>query len=226
MSEKKDSAPDDWKQVLDNFLQKNDGGTHHRVRHRGLHDTATSSSLTAATAATAAANSAAAEAIASSSTSSFGTASIPMFSSSTSGRVDDDGDDNNANEENPSAEIANLRADRKRAREKQRRSDASSQFKSLTEILQRVEEQALESEVVSDAGEEEEPAKKKRKRRPRKRGNDESASKNRVDLIARTVTVMNELYEANKTLRQRVQDLRKALKKEKLQKKNEKDGDT
>ena len=103
---------------------------------------------------------------------------------------------------------AQIRSERKRTREKQRRSDVNSQFTSLTELLQRVEGYDLDSDVSDD---EDEPETKKRK--VNSVGTINVAPSNRVDLISRTIAVMDRLHTVNRSLRKNVKGLRKTLKK-------------
>lgn len=103
---------------------------------------------------------------------------------------------------------AQIRSERKRNREKQRRSDVNNQFAALTDLLQSVEGYDLDSDV-SDDEDECEP----KKRKINSVGMVNVAPANRVDLIARTIAVMDRLHKVNRSLRQNVKDLRKNLKK-------------
>jgi hypothetical protein len=103
---------------------------------------------------------------------------------------------------------AQIRSERKRTREKQRRSDVNLQFAALTDILKRVEDYDMDSDVSDD---EDDGETKKRKIKsvvmvivP---------PSNRVDLIARTVAIMERLHKVNRSLRQNVKQLRKTVKK-------------
>ena len=101
-----------------------------------------------------------------------------------------------------------IRSERKRTREKQRRSDVNSQFSTLTELLQRVEGYDLESDVSDDEDDTE-----TKKRKINSVGVLNVAPSNRVDLIARTISVMDRLHRVNRALRQNVKGLRKQVKK-------------
>lgn len=103
---------------------------------------------------------------------------------------------------------AQIRSERKRTREKQRRSDVNSQFALLTDILKRVEDYDMDSDVSDD---EEDGETKKRK--VKSVGMVNVAPSNRVDLIARTVAIMERLHKVNRSLRQNVKSLRKTVKK-------------
>jgi hypothetical protein len=103
---------------------------------------------------------------------------------------------------------AQIRSERKRTREKQRRSDVNSQFALLTDILKRVEDYDIDSDVSDD---EEDGETKKRK--VKSVGMVNVPPSNRVDLIARTVAIMERLHKVNRSLRQNVKSLRKTVKK-------------
>ncbi len=101
-----------------------------------------------------------------------------------------------------------IRSERKRTREKQRRSDVNAQFSALTELLKRVEGYDLDSDVSDD---EEGNDSKKQKLSPVPVIN--ATPSNRVDLIARTIAIMDRLHKVNRSLRQTVKGLRKSMKK-------------
>ena len=92
-------------------------------------------------------------------------------------------------------EKAQARTERKRSREKQRRSDVNKQFEQLTTVLQRIEGEthsaaaAASYAVISNS----------------------SAPSNRADLIARTVGLLNSLHESNKRSKVELQECREQL---------------
>lgn len=101
-----------------------------------------------------------------------------------------------------------IRSERKRTREKQRRSDVNSQFSSLTELLKRVEGYDLDSDVSDD---DDESDTKKLKSNSMSAIN--ATPSNRVDLIARTIAMLDRLHKVNRSLRKKVKGLRKSVKK-------------
>ena len=118
------------------------------------------------------------------------------------------------------------RSERKRHREKQRRSDVNSQFASLTALLRRIEAEDLESDSSDEDSDEGECANGNSGTDPnssgvrkRKRGSlgilgfAQSSPANRVDLIARTIAILDRLYELNLKRRKDIRELRKSLKK-------------
>ena len=137
-----------------------------------------------------------------------GTSLETSVHSTTSGAPIDNLDNLDSNADLTEEMKAQIRSERKRTREKQRRSDVNSQFTSLTELLQRVEGYDLDSDVSDD---EDEPETKKRK--VNSVGTINVAPSNRVDLISRTIAVMDRLHTVNRSLRKNVKGLRKTLKK-------------
>ena len=92
---------------------------------------------------------------------------------------------------------AQARSERKRSREKQRRSDVNKQFADLTQLLQRID-----AEDVHD-----EDAKHGTSAASRVTFN----PSNRVDLIARTIVLLERLHEANKRRKTEMQSLQQQL---------------
>lgn len=105
-----------------------------------------------------------------------------------------------------------IRSERKRSREKQRRTDVNEQFANLMELLKEVEGCDLDSDV-SDDEDETVPRKKSRHKKLNAVGAFKASPTNRVDLISRTVAIIQRLQTVNRTLRQTVKGLRKSLKK-------------
>ena len=118
-------------------------------------------------------------------------------------------------------EKAQIRSQRKRHREKQRRSDVNSQFANLMSLLKKVEADDLDSDVSDD--EEESvpnnsnenngnsfgPPKKKKKKIHIPAG----SISNRIDLIARTIAIMERLHQVNSSLRTKAKAIKKSLNK-------------
>lgn len=96
-------------------------------------------------------------------------------------------DDNNIDD----GAKAQARSERKRSREKQRRSDVNKQFSDLTEVLQRIETEEAEEDhsVVRLA----------------------FSPTNRVDLIARTITHLERLNASNKRRKAEIESLQQQL---------------
>jgi hypothetical protein len=89
------------------------------------------------------------------------------------------------------------RSERKRSREKQRRSDVNKQFADLTQLLQRID-----AEDVHD-----DDAKHGTSAASRVTFN----PANRVDLVARTIVLLERLHEANKRRKTEMQSLQQQL---------------
>ena len=117
-------------------------------------------------------------------------------------------------------EKAQIRSQRKRHREKQRRSDINSQFASLMSLLKKVEADDLDSDISDD--EEDDmtndprngvnsfgPPKKKKKKIHIPAG----SISNRIDLIARTIAIMERLHQVNSSLRTKAKAIKKSLNK-------------
>lgn len=212
---RKGSASEDWMQVLDNFLDNDESNhndeesNHHQQQERNIHPvnhsmpTVTNSSHPSTSEEDATTGQ---------------TQTVPLENAgggelfgasahSASGiKIDDDNLDSNTDlTEEMKTQI---RSERKRTREKQRRSDVNSQFSTLTELLQRVEGYDLESDVSDDEDDSE-----TKKRKINSVGVINVAPSNRVDLIARTIAVMDRLHRVNRSLRQNVKGLRKQVKK-------------
>jgi hypothetical protein len=218
----KDTTSEDWMQVLDNFLDNNDEGNHmehqqphqqqqqqqqqHNQAHARAHHTHAPNSTSSQTAiATAAA--AAAAGSEESRTNPPPPAAAAMALSSSAHSINNDNLDATDLSEEVKTEI---RSERKRTREKQRRSDVNAQFAALTEILKRVEGYDLDSDVSDD--EENDTTCKKQKLSTTVPVMNATPS-NRVDLISRTISIMDRLHKVNRSLRQTVKGLRKSLKK-------------
>lgn len=106
-------------------------------------------------------------------------------------------DDGAGNEDFPGSEIsaesrAKARSERKRSREKQRREDVNKQFADLSQLLR-----TIETEDLDDDG-----------RLPLAT----TSPTNRVDLIARTICILERIHQVNKNRKQEVVDLKKQLK--------------
>lgn len=98
-------------------------------------------------------------------------------------------------EEAISAEArAQARSERKRSREKQRRSDVNKQFADLTQLLRRIEAEDLDAEGM--AGLSSIPS---------------GGPTNRVDLIARTIAVLERMHDMSCKRRREVVDLNRQL---------------
>ena len=96
--------------------------------------------------------------------------------------------------------------ERKRNREKQRRNDVNQQFTDLTELLRQIEE-SEEHEVEGECDD-----KGSKKQRLGKGFYGRSGPTNRIDLIARTIVVLNHLWTENKEQANEVKKLKKELK--------------
>lgn len=190
-------------QVLDNFLDA-DESNHPRVHHAHHSGSSTASSDHIVVEE----EHGLSHSIAQSANAGGGTSLETSVHSTTSGAPIDNLDNLDSNADLTEEMKAQIRSERKRTREKQRRSDVNSQFTSLTELLQRVEGYDLDSDVSDD---EDEPETKKRK--VNSVGTINVAPSNRVDLISRTIAVMDRLHTVNRSLRKNVKGLRKTLKK-------------
>jgi len=89
---------------------------------------------------------------------------------------------------------AQARSERKRSREKQRRSDVNKQFADLTQLLRRIEAEDLDAEGM--AGLSSIPS---------------GGPTNRVDLIARTIAVLERMHDMSSKRRREVVDLNRQL---------------
>lgn len=85
---------------------------------------------------------------------------------------------------------AQARSERKRSREKQRRSDVNKQFADLTQLLRRIESEEEGRTLVPIPS---------------------AAATNRVDLIARTITIMERTHELSKKRKAENANLQKQL---------------
>ena len=101
--------------------------------------------------------------------------------SANSGAEDDDEDDSGK---------VQARSERKRSREKQRRSDVNKQFADLTQLLRRIESEEEGRTVVPMSS---------------------ASATNRVDLIARTITTMQRTHELCKKRKTEIESLQKQL---------------
>ncbi len=215
---------EDWMIVLDNFLDNDEQGNHNRVQHQQFqhsHNKGSSNNLTPLIGTTSVnpstgTTSSVSRGRTSGASTAASTNSCPPSSNSTSSsqQVSESnaGTDFMENPDLSEEKKAQIRSERKRNREKQRRSDVNSQFAALTELLKRVEGYDLDSDVSDD---EDEKETKKRKVNP-VGGVMNITPSNRVDLIARTIAVMDRLHQVNRSLRQNVKELRKTLNKVKL----------
>ena len=88
---------------------------------------------------------------------------------------------------------AQSRSERKRSREKQRRSDVNKQFNDLTNVLSKIESEDVTALGIG--------------RLPLPAG----GNTNRVELIARTITVLERIHDTNKKRKQEMQELVKQL---------------
>lgn len=87
--------------------------------------------------------------------------------------------------------LAQARSERKRSREKQRRSDVNKQFADLQQILRRIETEDLEDVGLANM-----PL---------------GGPTNRVDLIARTIAVLERMHDMNGKRKREVSDLNRQL---------------
>jgi len=91
-------------------------------------------------------------------------------------------------------EKARIRSERKRSREKQRRSDVNTQFADLTALLKKIEA-------------EDEPDEESRKSLLAL-----STSSNRVDLIVKTIAILNRIHNENRKRKRTIDELKEELK--------------
>ncbi len=215
---------EDWMIVLDNFLDNDEQGNQHRVQHQQFqhsNNKGSSNNLapligaTSVNSSTGVTSSVSQGRTAGSSTGPSTNSCPPSSNSAPSNQQVSESNAGTDFMENPDLseeKKAQIRSERKRNREKQRRSDVNSQFAALTELLKRVEGYDLDSDVSDD---EDEKETKKRKVNP-VGGVMNITPSNRVDLIARTIAVMDRLHQVNRSLRQNVKELRKTLSKVKL----------
>ena len=92
------------------------------------------------------------------------------------------------------AEKARLRSERKRSREKQRRSDVNTQFADLTALLKKIEAENEDGEnriELSTAS---------------------SSNMNRVDLIGKTIAILNRIHNENRKRKRTIDELQDELK--------------
>lgn len=205
------SSSEDWMQVLDNFLDNDENQQQqHQNSHARTSHPATASSDHQTAIATAAAAAAAAVSnnndVPPAQTTSESTGSDVAVASSAHSLTGSDNLDNTDLSEDVKTQI---RSERKRTREKQRRSDVNAQFAALTELLKRVEGYDLDSDVSDD---EDDSCKKKPKLSTSVTVVNATPS-NRVDLIARTISIMDRLHKVNRSLRTTIKGLRKTMKK-------------
>jgi hypothetical protein len=101
---------------------------------------------------------------------------------------------------------AQARSERKRSRERQRRSDVNKQFSDLTELMRKIEAEDLASDGEKSSG-----------GGPSTTSATASSSRfsfspaNRVDLIAKTITVLERLHTANQKRKRTVRELQEEL---------------
>jgi len=99
---------------------------------------------------------------------------------------------------------AQARSERKRSREKQRRTDVNAQFNALTALLRQIEADDVDDDT--DDG-----PQKKRKLAALLGSMGTGSATNRVDLIARTIVVLEHLRSLNGKRRDEVVELKKKL---------------
>ena len=138
-------------------------------------------------------------------------------SSSTEGVADNNVSNNNYVGNQPGEDAkAHARSERKRSREKQRRSDVNKQFNDLTQLLQKIDAEdaaaaaAEAAAAASNTGEELGSC-------DAKSSSAAAASRitfnpsNRVDLISRTILQLERLHEANKRRKSEIASLQQQL---------------
>eukprot|EP00978_Attheya_sp_CCMP212_P000659 scaffold1312_cov54-Attheya_sp.AAC.3 len=106
----------------------------------------------------------------------------------------------------PTEDKVLARSERKRSREKQRRLDVNSQFKVLTNLLRQIETEDLGTLVTADAATSTATA-----GILHNSTSNMTNATNRVDLIARTVSVLERLHELNVTRKREISDLKEKL---------------
>ena len=129
-------------------------------------------------------------------------AAAPRNESSAANHQQQEKSDASSSSAKPGPEIGEdaklqARSERKRSREKQRRSDVNKQFTDLTQLLQKIE--------AEDASDED-----------KKNGSSSSRGltfnpSNRVDLIARTILLMERLHHSNKKRKKEISSLQQQL---------------
>lgn len=87
-------------------------------------------------------------------------------------------------------EKARLRSERKRSREKQRRSDVNTQFNDLTALLKKIEAENEDGERIELTS---------------------SSSMNRVDLIGKTIAILNRIHNENRKRKCTIDELQDEL---------------
>jgi len=97
------------------------------------------------------------------------------------------------------AEKARIRSERKRSREKQRRSDVNTQFSDLTALLKKIESE--------DA-----PSDESRKAFISELSTTSANNMNRVDLIGKTISVLNRIHNENSKRKRTIDELNEELK--------------
>jgi len=102
-------------------------------------------------------------------------------------------------DENLTAEKARIQSERKRSREKQRRSDVNTQFADLTALLKKVEAEDVQSD-------------ENRKAFVKELSTASSNNMNRVDLIGKTITVLNRVHNENLKRKRTIDELNEELK--------------
>eukprot|EP00545_Synedropsis_sp_CCMP1620_P013941 CAMPEP_0119004916 /NCGR_PEP_ID=MMETSP1176-20130426/1430_1 /TAXON_ID=265551 /ORGANISM="Synedropsis recta cf, Strain CCMP1620" /LENGTH=322 /DNA_ID=CAMNT_0006956677 /DNA_START=15 /DNA_END=983 /DNA_ORIENTATION=+ len=109
----------------------------------------------------------------------------------------EEGTEEAANSTFPGSEIpvesrAKARSERKRSREKQRREDVNKQFADLSQLLRTIETEDLDDDARMPLA--------------------TTSPTNRVDLIARTICILERTHKLNKTRKEEVADLKKQVK--------------
>merc|ERR1712060_822321 len=97
------------------------------------------------------------------------------------------------------AEKARIRSERKRSREKQRRSDVNTQFADLTTLLKKIEAEDVQGDEI-------------RKDFITELSTASSNNMNRVDLIGKTITVLNRIHNDNQKRKRSIDELNEELK--------------
>lgn len=129
------------------------------------------------------------------------TSQAPVLTTSTSVAPGTSGKAENNNLPEEEAKLQ-ARSERKRCREKQRRSDVNKQFADLTQLLQRID--AEEAAAASDEGKESSTA-------ATSRGVVTFNPSNRVDLIAKTIMSLERLHECSKKRKLEIASLQQQL---------------
>jgi len=97
------------------------------------------------------------------------------------------------------AEKARSRSERKRSREKQRRSDVNTQFAELTTLLKKIEAEDVQNDET-------------RKAFITELSTASSNNMNRVDLIGKTISVLNRIHNENRKRKRTIDELNEELK--------------